>query len=75
VNRDFFGNLQDWKTVLDQLDDIETRGVLAEYQRAFIRVLGFKKKLANRHAEQLIGSGRRIILNDINSTLTTCLIN
>jgi len=39
VNRDPFGNLQDWKTDLDQLDGIETKGVLAEYQLAFIRVL------------------------------------
>jgi hypothetical protein len=30
VNKDPFGNLQDWKAVLDQLDDIETKGVLAE---------------------------------------------
>jgi hypothetical protein len=43
VNRDPFGNLHYWKTVLDQLDDIETKGVVAEYQRAFIRVLKFKK--------------------------------
>jgi len=50
VNRDPFGNLQDWKTVLDQLDDIETKGVLAEYQRAFIRVLRFKKNWQLREA-------------------------
>ena len=48
MNRDPFGNLQYWEAVLDQLDDIETKGVLAEYQRAFIRILRFKKELENR---------------------------
>jgi len=56
VNRDPFGNLQYWKTVLDQLDDNETKGVLAEYQRAFIRVLRFKKNWQTGTRNSLLGA-------------------
>jgi len=56
VNRDPFGNLRDWKTVLDQLDNIETKGVLAEYQRTIIRVLRFKKNWQTGTRQSLLGA-------------------
>lgn len=42
MDKDPFGNLMEWGVVLDQLNDLELTGKLADCQAGLIRILRFK---------------------------------
>jgi hypothetical protein len=42
VEKDPFGNLLEWSAVLDQLNELEQKGKLAEFQPGLIRILRFR---------------------------------
>lgn len=42
MNKDPFGNLQEWGTVLDKLKELEQTGTLSDCQIGLVRILRFK---------------------------------
>ena len=42
MNKDPFGNLQEWGTVIDKLIDLEQAGKLSDCQAGLVRILRFK---------------------------------
>lgn len=76
MTQDPFGNLREWGSVMELLEDLKSTGCLAECQRGIIRILRFRENWRLREevlkqlghietpSEELIEEVCRIVLDD-----------